>query len=154
VKNVYLIGPVEPNLARNVISEIDSAVEPTLLHITSEGGNADDAIAIIAAIRRCRFPVHTYGVSSIFSCALDVLAHGTTRGVHPWTTAMTHATTGLKNPHYKDLNREIEQSLYENFPLVIQNWNLLFSRRQRYWNPQDLLSFGFIDYVATRPTIK
>lgn len=150
MKPICFVGDVENDLCRAAVVAIEAAEEPVMLYVTSGGGDAYAALAVIAAMQRARHPVHTFGAGYVASAALDILAHGATRGCHPHTIFMTHAASGM-TPHEKTLSLANDRAMYAHLPRVIENWGLLFGRRNRYWAPEQMLEFGLVDYVSVIP---
>lgn len=148
---IYLLGEIEAPLARAVCIALTQITDPAMLFITSLGGDADQALAIVSAMRLAPFTVHTYCAGGVCSAAVDVLAAGVTRGMHPQAMGMTHGSSGSGDKQYKDLMAAREKAFYGDRPEILANWTLLFGRKHRYWSPAEMQEFGFIDYVSEMP---
>jgi ATP-dependent protease ClpP protease subunit len=156
MKILYLFGDVEPDRQSILCTQLDAlqaSDEGALLKVCSTGGDADFAFAIIASIQSARVPVHTYGVGTVCSAALDVLAAGDTRGAHPDTIFMTHGAVNAPSPQSRDMGNIRDKAFYREYPAIIENWSWLFGRKHRYHNAQAMQKFGFVDYLSTRPRI-
>lgn len=151
LQRLYLFGDVTHELCGALVARLDAANDESLITICSGGGESDAAHALIAAIQRSPYGVHTYATGDASSAALDILYSGTTRGAHPHTIFMSHGSSSNQGPRYMDILRDIEKRLYASSPYILANWSALFGRRKRYWTSAQMQEFGFVDYVAEVP---
>lgn len=155
MKLLHLIGEITEETAGPVIRAIDSltlADNLAVLKIVSEGGKVDYAQAIIASMCAAAVPVHTYASGGVASAAIDVLAFGVTRGVHPLIVAMTHAsdTKIVEGKACATIEDQRDRLLYATNLTVLAHWKLLFGKRKRWHRAEDLIHYGFADYISDR----
>lgn len=89
-RNLYLIGKIENDLARDLTREIlDHPRDEITLFISSEGGVVYDGLALANAIET-HGRVTTICLGVALSAAADVLASGRKRYIVPGAIAMLH----------------------------------------------------------------
>jgi ATP-dependent protease ClpP protease subunit len=152
MKWLYLIGEVDASSVKPLIEHLDRLTPsdgPATIQICSAGGDVSAAFALIASMRRAPVAVYTYGVGEVASAALDILAMGTVRGLHPLTMGMTHAadTTGF-GKRCAELEDARAVRLYAGNRVVLDNWSFLFSKRKRWHTADQLVKYGFADYLG------
>lgn len=124
---------------------------PFCLKICSTGGYIDLMYGLIIAMRGCAVPVHTYGFGEVCSAAVDVLAAGHVRSVHPLTLLMTHAPVETAGAQYNRLELARSKQTYAGKRRILENWSRLFSRRKRWHTAQEAVDYGFADEVSEVP---
>lgn len=158
MKLLHLLGEIDPITAAPVIRSLDAATpedELVVLKISSPGGWVDYGQAIIASMGACAVPVHTFASGFVGSAAVDVLAMGIRRGVHPLAYGMTHSsnTKVVAGKECAAIEFARDKLMFATNPAVLENWSFLFGKRKRWHRPEDLVKYGLADYVADRPRL-
>jgi ATP-dependent Clp protease, protease subunit len=97
-----LFGSVDSEMSRNAVrfvlahNSVKSPVKNITFVINSEGGDLNDAFAIIDVITHSRIPVHTLGLGQISSSGLMIFMAGTKghRLLTTNTSVMSHQWSG------------------------------------------------------------
>lgn len=153
---LYLIGDVDLSSVRPIIEELDdlASPEPVCLKICSGGGDVSAAFALIASMQNAYAPVHTFGFGEVASAALDILACGKRRALHPLTIGMSHGvSTAGQGQRCADLEDLRAAKLYTGNRMVLDNWSKLFGKRKRWHTAQELINYGFADEISEVPIL-
>lgn len=160
MKKIYITGEINEETFEKFCLELDT-IEATKtktvsLELSSHGGVATDALAIVSRMRTspCKFIVTGYGL--VASAATLILAYGDKRCMTKESWAMVHEDSGRVKGTVTEMRRETMQlSIYE------EQWNMLLaartdlnasswsrlSNKTTYMGAEQCLATGLIDEI-------
>lgn len=158
MKKIYITGEINEETFEKFCLELDT-IEATKtktvsLELSSHGGVATDALAIVSRMRTspCKFIVTGYGL--VASAATLILAYGDKRRMTKESWAMVHEDSGRVKGTVTEMQNETKQLrcyedqwnklLAERTSLGVNFWTEQ-ARKTRYMTAQDCLNVGLID---------
>ena len=164
IKNLYLIGPINESMVKEVIPGL--LEDPNIdkldilnLFVSSEGGSLHDCMAIIDTIehlkRTVKFEVNSCGMGMVASGGVFLFLLGDNRAMLPSCRFFVHEHVCMDEeelPYSKKLSREKEDKLLNNMYVHYVARRLEISDRKarsllkkdKWLTQRDLESYGLI----------
>lgn len=94
--------------------------ETLTLYINSDGGNLQDAFALIEIMRKSNKPIRTIGIGNVCSAAFMIFAAGTKgkRTISQTTSIMCHQFSGDTTGKYHDVKAAMKENELANERMV------------------------------------
>lgn len=122
------------------------------IFICSEGGDEDDARALLSIIELCKSSgmiIRIYGAGLIASAALDIFITGSAgyRFAFEATMFMTHATSGhVADEEMYDLQKKFNVWILKQYTSIHPATIKKFMRTGNWWfGPQEAIGYGIMD---------
>jgi len=129
-----IFGEIDSNISQSAVEHIlahnlvNKPLKNITLFINSQGGNLDDAFAIIDCMTYSKIPVHTVGLGEICSSGLMIFMAGNSgnRKLMKNTTVMSHQWSG--EIHGKQFELMNAQAEFEQISLKVNSHYLKYSK--------------------------
>jgi len=161
---LYVVGPltvesVAPLILQLLALDDDSGL-PLHLYLTSPGGDALAALALIDVMRHVQTPVHTYALGLCASAALYVVAAGEPgfRYALPNAWCMSHGgvTTAegrlgelqARAGHFRHVDNSLVQILAETTKYKAPFWRKR-CQTETWFSSREALEAGIVDHVLS-----
>jgi ATP-dependent Clp protease protease subunit len=161
---LYVVGPLTTESVAPLVLQLlalnDDSGEPIHLYLTSPGGDALAALALIDVIRHIATPVHTYALGLSASAALYVVAAGEPgfRYALPNSWFMAHGGTTSTEGRLNELQaraghyRQVDDSLTRVLAATTKH-NVSYWRKrcltETWFSAQEALAAGIVDQVLS-----
>lgn len=157
-RHVHLDGDLTARRVLGVIERLQylaaQSNQPIDLFLTTNGGPARQAFAVIRTLRSLRAPVNTWAVSYCRSAGALILAAGTGRRyATPYTSIAIHGgvAVGEVTPAYERAVEQEVNRLWHHYAHLPQAWFPLQGDQVHYLTPKQAMHYGVIDAIAKPP---
>ena len=161
----FLYGDIEEdNIAESIkwiiYENLTPSDKPLTLYINSNGGNLQDAFALIEVMKKSKKPIITIAIGSVCSSAFLIFASGTKgyRYVSKTASAMCHQFSDEFNGKYHDIKAAARENELANERMlnVLKESTKLETRTIRakllpptdaWFTAEELVSLGVADHI-------
>jgi len=157
---LYIVGDITYELFKEFSEQLDGfLLADGLIEIvlTSDGGDADVAIAFAEAIRKFPLEIHIHAVGAVSSAAVMILASGDHRTMSEHSTVMVHEEEIEVSGSVSEVEKQVAE-----FRKKEHQWNKMLEYRTKcslekwgelhkattYLDAQRCLVLGLIDEVV------
>jgi len=160
-RRLYLGEEIDDNVCSNIIKgfrKLDKTVGPIWLEICCSGGSVANMYAIYDTMRDCQNEVYTLGKGHVCSAAGLLLVGGDKRYATENCWFMAHEGTSgadessnvtqLARAHvYAKMDKQWAELMAKHSLKPVKWWvaNAIESKRELWWNVDDMLANGIID---------
>lgn len=181
-RELWLYDEVSPNSVYEIIQAIreinseDDAFEklvyspdsnsnniprkPIKLFINTVGGSVQDGFALISIIKTSKTPIHTYGLGSVISMGVPILAAGHKRFTYSNTQFMLHSVATMHEGTLPDLRISLVETeiIQKNLNNFIKNNSsmtdkdldaIIDSGGDFYFTANDALEYKLVDELIS-----
>lgn len=162
-REIWLIGEVNDNLFSTVGAGLlhlaqDDPQQPIKLYVSSDGGDYHTGIALADLIRGLPVPVHTVGLSTVYSAATYPFLAGTHRSCYPHTSFYFHSisvkgeiTMGQAAQvftHWREALQSQARLLADTTLVTEEEWlGWFLSDNEKYLSSTEALKLGVVDQI-------
>lgn len=160
-RRIMIVGQIDDDNQRLLFAELnrleDESSKQIEIELTSEGGYADNAFAIVGRLRQspCKILVTGYGV--VASAAVIILAAGDYRRLAKDARVMVHEDSGKLKGTVSELEKAVEQCRIEehkwNFRMseytgtTPDKWAKLHKQGDTFLTPDKCMELGMVDEI-------
>ncbi len=156
-RKIVLSSNLNPGATRAVVSKLlylnaKSPKKPINLYLRSNGGNYNDAFAIIDTMRLIDVPVNVWAVGGCQSAGTVILTSATglriaSRNAQIMVHADLDVPTSAEKNNEEAMNRERVGALYKKRAHLPDNWYPLTGGKKYYISAQSAHVYGIIDEI-------
>lgn len=171
-RKIFIVGDIDHESYLKFARKIDRLEDTSLdeiihIHLMSEGGLAEAALAFYDRVKASPCEIQICGIGMVASAAALVLAAGDHRMLYPNAWVMVHDDTPAKSDV---VNLRVSQlkSKLSTYARLEDQWNKLMAessgvsqddwddlhRRETHLTAQECLSYGLIEEIITFPRSK